>query len=383
VVLSYSHTHAGGLFSPDRVNLPGGELIMPYLDEVSAKLRAAAAAAASNTAETVLTYGVGRCSLARNRDYWDADRQIYATGFNPDKPADDTVMVVRATRADGSLAATVVNYACHPTTLAWDNTLISPDYVGALRATVEEVTGAPCVFTLGACGELGPRNGFVGNTQVADANGREVGFAVLATLAGMDPASQDFVYAGPVVSGATLGTWTHAPWTRDRQETVRIFRGGNNTIPLRQIPRPDAVDLQRQMDDFLAQQKEADQRGDKVAARDFGARAERARRWLQRLRNLPAGPDYDFVFTVRQLGDAFWVSCGGEPYNWLQQELRAEFPDHPIIFTVLAGELSVAYLLTAESYGKGLYQEEPSILAAGCLEKLAEAMQESIEELAG
>jgi hypothetical protein len=29
----------------------------------------------------------------------------------------------------------------------------------------------------------------------------------------------------------------------------------------------------------------------------------------------------------------------------------------------------------------GLYQEEPSILAAGCLEILTEAIQDSIEEL--
>ena len=33
--------------------------------------------------------------------------------------------------------AVVVNYACHPTTLAWQNTLISPDYPGALRELVE------------------------------------------------------------------------------------------------------------------------------------------------------------------------------------------------------------------------------------------------------
>ena len=55
------------------------------------------------------------------------------------------------------LLGTIVNYACHPTTLAWQNTLISPDYVGALRQAVEEQTGAPCVFLQGASGDLGPR----------------------------------------------------------------------------------------------------------------------------------------------------------------------------------------------------------------------------------
>mgnify|MGYP001182289099 CR=1 FL=1 len=40
----------------------------------------------------------------------------------------------------------------------------------------------------------------------------------------------------------------------------------------------------------------------------------------------------------------------------------------------------MAYLLPRELYGKGLYQEEPSILAAGCLERLIEAISERIQE---
>ena len=114
VVLSFSHTHAGGLFSPDRVHLPGGELIMPYLDEVRAKVRAAASEAAATLSETYLTYGTGRCNMAANRDFWDDERGIYTCGYNPGAPADDTLYLVRATAPDGSLRATIVNYACHP-----------------------------------------------------------------------------------------------------------------------------------------------------------------------------------------------------------------------------------------------------------------------------
>src|SRR6202008_789756 len=103
----------------------------------------------------------------------------------------------------------VVNYACHPTTLAWDNTLISPDFPGALREVVEQATGAPCVFLQGASGDLGPRQGFVGDTAVADRNGRQPGFAVLAALEALPPPASRFAYTGSVVSGATLGSWAH------------------------------------------------------------------------------------------------------------------------------------------------------------------------------
>ena len=64
-----------------------------------------------------------------------------------------------------------------------------------------------------------------------------------------------------------------------------------------------------------------------------------------------------------------------------QTELRSRFPEHPILISPLAGEFQAAYLLPSDRYGKGLYQEEPSILAQGCLEILIEAVAERIEAL--
>lgn len=381
VVLSYSHTHAGGLFNLERVHLPGGDLIPPYLEEVNSKLRAAAAAAVADLSECYLTYGTGHCDMARNRDYWDDDRNLFACGFNPDAPSDDTLLVVRASAPDGKQRATIVNYACHPTTLAWQNTLISPDYVGALRATVEDATNAPCIFTLGACGELGPRRSYVGETAIADANGRQVAYAALSVLDGMDPVAQDFAYAGPVVSGATLGTWHHVPQSEQHAATAQQFAGNSYTLVIPQRDRPSVAEVEARLKRHLEEQAEADKAGDTIAARDFGAQAERARRILSRLQNLPPGDSYPYVYTVRRFGDAIWVGVGGEPYNALQTDLRAAFPDTPIIVSVLAGELAITYMLKADRYGKGLYQEEPSVLVPGCLEQLTEAVIGSIREL--
>ena len=98
---------------------------------------------------------------------------------------------------------------------------------------------------------------------------------------------------------------------------------------------------------------------------------------------MPDTPTYPYTFTVHRLGDGYWVSVPGEPYNALQMELRAAFPEHPIIVSVMAGDPGAAYLLKADRYGKGLYQEEPSNLASGCLEELTRAVMESIEELKG
>ena len=176
IIVFFSHTHAAGLMGNERVDLPGGELIPQYLSDVADAISAGIREASDQIQPAVLTYGMGRCNLATNRDFKDETLGKYVCGFNSEGKADDTVGVVRlATASDHTTLATIVNYACHPTTLAWDNTLISPDYPGAMCEVVETATDAPCFFIQGASGDIGPRHGFVGDTAIADQNGRQLG----------------------------------------------------------------------------------------------------------------------------------------------------------------------------------------------------------------
>lgn len=388
VTLAFSHSHSAGFFLPNREGLPGGELIRAYLDGLRSRLQDAAARAAADVREALIGYGTGRCAMNANRDYWDEEDGGYACGFNPDVPGDDTVLVARVTDFSGEPRATLVNYGCHPTTLAWENTLLSPDYVGAMRETVERDTGVPCVFALGACGDLGPRHGMVGDPAAADRNGRQLAYAALSALESLPPAGTDFHYTGRVVSGATLGTWAYRPLTPERWAAVRRFDGGAGTVDLPLRPSPDTTSLEAEVESWEAERLRAEGAGDPAAARDAGARAERARRWLGRISDLPPGPDYDtrlpeypMRFSVARMGDAVWVACGGEPYSAIQVELRRRFPRVALVFSPLAGEIQVAYLLPRDRYGKGLYQEEPSILSPGCLELLTEAIASRIEQL--
>lgn len=380
-VISYSHTHSGGWFVPNRFSLPGGELIPAYLEGLQESLARGGREALEARQPATISYALGKCGMAANRDYWDSASNGHVCGYNPDAPADDTLVVARMTDANGRLIATLVNYACHPTTLAWENSLLSPDYAGALRETVEANTQAPCIFAQGACGDLGPRHGFVGDPAVADQNGRQVGFAALATLASLGPPAMDFAYTGPVISGATLGVWAYAPPSAEHLVATTRLTGGCYTVDLPLKPRPDRAALEAELQEWESKQQAAGARGETVAARDFGARAERARRWLGRIAALPEGPTYPFPYSVFRVGDAIWATSGGEPYNLLQRELRQRFPDQTILFSPLAGAHAAAYLLPTDRYGKGLYQEEPSILAPGCLEKLIEAMAASIKDL--
>jgi hypothetical protein len=377
VIVTFSHTHAAGLMDTSRAELPGGELIAPYLESLAGTVGDLVNRALASLQPVNITYAVGRCSLACNRDQFDAERNLWVCGFNPDGPTDDTLLVARATGDGGQTVATLVNYACHPTTLAWDNRLVSPDYPGAMREVIEKATGAPCVFLQGPSGDLGPRDGYVGDVEVADRNGRQLGYAVLAALESLPPAGTAFEYRGPVISGATIGVWEHRPHTLDEKSTGEIWRRQSFTVDLPyrdDLPTVEATQLE------WANWREKESRGGPLA-RDARAMVERLTRQLTRLAALPPGKSFSYHVTLLRLGGAVWVSVEGEPYNLLACSLRAAFPGIPIVIMTLSSGWRPAYLPTAEVYGKGIYQESVAVLAPGSLETLIESLIANIKAL--
>jgi hypothetical protein len=197
----------------------------------------------------------------------------------------------------------------------------------------------------------------------------------------MDAPLTDFEYTGPVISGATLGTWAPRPQSRERLANTMDVAGGQFHVDLPVRQRPDRAQLEHDLAAWNAKADEANAQGNLGAARDARAYAERARRWLAQLDELPETDTFPVQFSVHRVGDAFWITCGGEPYNILQVELRRRFPDYPLLVSPVAGDLQAGYLLPQERYGKGLYQEEPSILGKGCLEGLIEAISARVETM--
>ena len=382
LVVTFSHTHAAGLMDPDRADLAGGELIAPYLETLSHRVVESVNEALDSLAPAVITYATGRCSLAAFRDLHDEESGGYVCGFDPSTPADDTVLTARVTGSDDRAIATIVNYACHPTTLAWDNELISPDYPGAMRELVEESTGAPCVFLLGASGELGPRHGFVGEVEVADRNGRQLGHAALESLESTPPPGSAFEYDGPVISGATIGTWSYRRLDGAEIERTRRFEGASVDLDLRY--RDDLASLEEtraRLAGHVADERAARDAGDEDAASRARALAERMTRLVARLEQLPRRDAYPYHASIWRLGDAVWVAVEGEPYSSLQTSLRERFDGVPIVVTVLANGWCPAYLPTARTYGKGVYQEDASVVDRGSLETVIDELGQAIDGL--
>ena len=374
-----SHTHAAGLMSRTRSDLPGGDMIGPYLDAMASELGKLARTLSEQLVDATIVYGVGRCDLAAERDYWDTDQGRFVCGFNPTGIADDTLVVCRVSDDSGICLATVVNYACHPTTLAWDNQAISPDYVGAMREVIESHTKAPCLFLQGASGDLGPREGFVGDTAVADRNGRKLGFAALATLETLPTAGSTYDYAGAVVSGTQIGTWKY---NSVDDESLRRSEQWNRSTVTAELPYrhdlPSIEETRQQLAHWNELEEAATSKGDDAQRAYCRAMAEQMQRQVWRQATLPQGKCFPLNIQVLQCGAARWLFVPGEHYQVLQTELRNRFPDEVWIIATICNGWQPGYVPPASKYGYGIYQEQIAIVAAGSEEIVIESLSRSV-----
>lgn len=363
ILLNLAHTHAGGplFLGGDYREFPGGDFAADAFDLLHRSLAEAAAEAAQTRVESVLDWNYGRCSLAANRELPSpANAERYVVGFNPQQAADDRLLVGRVTDLAGQVRATLVNYACHPTTMAWANRLISPDYVGALREVVESHTNqAPCLFLQGASGQLSPLHDFSSNPEIADAQGRQVGFAALSALAGMLPPRQQLQFARVIESGTPLGQWQLGPYEPSRTLASREIRVEVGLKP--GLPVTTAI---RQA----------------LAACNDRVLAERLRRQIQVRRWVGEEPTSAIPVWLWRIGDALLAGYPPEAYSDVQTHLRERFPEHAVAVMNLVNG-SPGYLPPADRYDADLYSVKQTPYARGSMETVRDLAAQACGEL--
>ncbi|ARU52175.1 hypothetical protein CBR64_12600 [Cellulosimicrobium cellulans] len=396
LLVSLSHTHAGPVLCSGDADLPGGDRGVEYLRDLARAAAEAAAEAVGALRPATLEWATGHCGLASNREALldgcaagapgatEGSSPRPLVGFNPDAgtprspgadPADDTVVVGRLTARPAPAAgetpdgvahpgepvtlATIVNYACHPTTLAWQNRLVSPDYVGAMRDLVERETGAPVAFLQGASGELAPREQYTGDTAVADRHGTSLGHAVLAALAELPPPGTELELTHVVESGAPLAVWEPAP-------SAVLPGSGTGARPdartLAAVEEPVTLDL-RDLPTW-------DELEAEWAGIDPRSREERLRRARNLRDGYVTGPTVPHPTWVWRVGEALLVAHPGEAYSRLQRTVRAHAGARPVVVANLTNGPGFVYLPPREAYDVGAYQAWQSPLAPGSLERL-------------
>lgn len=361
VIIHLTHTHAGPVLDSDAPPESNPQAGRDYLEQLANSCLQGGRAALANQETATTLFRTGRCGLATERDLNDPDRpDRYLTGFNPGAPADDTLLTALSLNEEGKALATLINYACHPTTLAWDNTAISPDFPGVMRELIEKETDqSPCMFLQGASGELAPAEQYSGDPALADRHGRELGHASLSTLGPMMSGHSHLRYHGVVESGAPLAKWSVcSPPANPTLRSVAI----SIVLPLK-ADLPTIAEIER----VLAQEEDGFKK----------ARLMRARRVRQ---SVGDGPNFRAKLWLWRWGDAALCALPFEAYSRFQTELRALFPDVPLfVMNVSNGHLG--YIPPAPLYDLDLYTVWQTPLARGAHEQIFTAAVEGLHEL--
>jgi hypothetical protein len=303
----------------------------------------------------ILTWEYGKCTLATNRDYYDKDTNQFFVGYNPDEAADDTLLVGRITGTHGKIIGTIVNYACHPTTLAWENLKISPDFPGTLRKEMKIHTGAPCLFIQGASGDLAPAQQYSGNVGLAEKHGRQLAYSTLAALENMSSPGNMLVFKETVASGAPLAIWRPEPVPTDSSMSAEIIRV---ELPLKPWPS-------------LSELKKA------IKACDDPVLRERLIRKMGVRSSIGDGGNVTVSIWLWRLGDCLIVAQPNEAYALFQQTLRSQCSPVPVIVgNIVNGH--IGYLPPKKLYEADMYSVWQTPFAAGAYEVILQAVLNKI-----
>ncbi len=152
VVLCSTHTHYGPTvraYDDD----PNVSPEAAFMAELKFKLAGAVQEARSRMGPVVASVGRGTSDIGINRREMLDDGTVIL-GRNPQGTIDREVIVVRLNRPSGEPLACLLNFATHPVSQTGHGRLISADFPGYARETIEAVTGTTCMFIQGASGNI-------------------------------------------------------------------------------------------------------------------------------------------------------------------------------------------------------------------------------------
>ena len=200
--------------------------------------------------------------------------------------------------------ATLFNYACHPTTLAWENRLLSPDYIGAAREVLETRVRAPGALPPGRLG----RARAAGRLRRRPGRRRPERPPARPRRGGRDrgaPAARHALrLTGIVASGANLGTWGYRPCEPEQLAAAAQLEAVRTGVDL---ARKEDLGV---VESLSSSTPDSPQEREKALRREFLRLA------------LGDGPAHAMPLWAWRLGEALLVAVGNEPYSVFQSELR-------------------------------------------------------------
>jgi hypothetical protein len=353
VIVGASHTHSS-LPLDDMYLAPWDHdgSARQLRDDLLAEIPALAARAVAARRPVHAIASKVSCSVARSRRQQAFGRRVVGVAGIP---TDQTLDVVDLVDNDGLSVATIVVFGCHPTTLAWGNLQVSPDYVAMLREIVERETGAPVVFLQGCGADRAPVFGFSNRVDDADAVGRALGHLACASLFESRQSVLEIEPVAVISSGAPLCITRSA---LPRMEDARVSASHHEiALPLRPLDVTRARhDAERAQERLSAGQAGASaQLQQALIARELAERFPSERGGRVQVNAIGIGSDLVILGWPGELSGAFDAA--------IQVAAR---PKHTITATNVNGY--VGYLPTAEQFEEGGYEVDASPFAAAAPE---------------
>jgi len=348
--LSCSHTHSG----PNTFRLAtiseGRDMALSYLESLPHRIAGAVWQALQNLRPARVAAGEGRCEVNVNRRFVTPEGER-AVGRNWEGVTDPTVRVVRFDALDETPVATLVHYACHPTTIAWQNRSFTPDYPGPLRQTVEQNLGGTCLFLQGPAANLTPRRGFTGDLRVYRALGRAIGLEAACVAQGLETLPRREKYVGVQQSGAPIALYEDEPVEPEAPVLRMITR--DISLPLRVFDPPEPLEAEAAR--LRAELERLRASGTEAEIRQATARATQAGWAASAARANHGKTEIPWQMQGIRIGDTALLSVQGEPFVEIGLRIAEASPFAHTLFSGYANG-AFGYIATREAWHEGGYE---------------------------
>jgi hypothetical protein len=352
VRVSLTHNHAGPAPSDWDWVEDGQAAHKAYYALLPDMVAGAARIARANLRPARVGVGTGESRVAVNRREIAPDGRP-ATGVNPNGLIDPQVLVVRIDGGDGSPLGAIVGYTMHPTTLGPTNRLMSADWPGHLKRTVEAMTGATCFFAQGSTGNVGPGpEGFTGDPRVIRKLGAMIGCEAVRIYMNIRIPPVEFRHERIWESGAPLGKWTAVPGAEPRQ----AVRARTQALRLPLLRQPSAAEVEAARADTQRRLHELIEQGAPAAEVEAATWvAKRANMAVRRVQSFGGRPELDVELNLLQIGPAVLAAIPCEPFAQIGLAIKAA---SPFPFTWFGGYVGgwSGYLPVPEEYPRKGYE---------------------------
>jgi len=377
--ISVSHTHAGPPYG--RSDSTGGgwltegvDLIVPYFESFPEKISDAIKKATGSLKRCNISYGIGRSDININRRPADENGNLF-TGRNWDGIVDHSVDVIGFDDENGNVVSTIVGYACHPTILGPDNRLISPDYPGHMRKTVEDTVGGSCIFLHGAAGNQGPMHGFVGEVEVARKAGKILGLEASKVRMSLDPFERKEELIEIVQAGADLGMYEDVAVSEPSDD----LQVRNKYIDLPSLNFPSYEKASQDYENALLDLKKIRELGNKDDIKKMVSTVKRTN-FTRKLTEISKGGKVNIWIQTIKVGDIIFQGLPLEPFMEFSHKIKSLNSDKKIFWSGYTNGW-LGYLPTAKAYEEGGYETRNTPLSPESEELILDICDSEIKKL--